>query len=72
MTQDDKGSLGIRELYTQFSSMPYTPRKYSGHGKFKLDPELNAVHHKFTLDPLYHGQVSYEFVADPVFNRSSE
>lgn len=72
MTQDDKGLLGIRELYTQFAGQPYQPRSYSGHGKFKLDPELNAVHHKFTLDPLYHGQVSYEFVADPLYGPYEE
>lgn len=68
MTQDDKGSLGIAELYRQFSSMPYTPRKYSGRKRgFVLDPELNAVAHKFTLDPLYNGQVDYDFVLDPLY-----
>jgi hypothetical protein len=67
MTDSDKGSLGVAELYRQFSSMPYTPRKYSSQGKFKLDPDLNAVHNTFTLDPLYTGQVNYVFVPDPVY-----
>jgi hypothetical protein len=67
MTDSDKAFLGVAELYRQFSSMPYTPRKYSSQGKFMLDPALNLRGPRFSLDPLYNGQVDYVFVPDPVY-----
>jgi hypothetical protein len=67
MTQDDKGLLGIDELYKQFADQPYQPRSHYSHGKFKLDPLLGEYQSKFTLDPLYNEQVSYEFVPDPLY-----
>lgn len=72
-TDSDKALLGVEMLYTKFASAPYVARQHwSTHRKFKLDPLYNEYQSKFSLDPLYNGQVSYEFVPDPLFNRSSE
>ena len=72
-TDTEKASLGIDMLYVLFAGTPYINRaNWTTHRRFTLDPELNQAGPKFTLDPLYNGQVGYAFVVDPLYREPEE